>query len=74
MTTLRRLTSDLRDLVGRALVPFRPAPGTTEGAVMLGLVLIAAAFVVAGLLPLALGIPGACLVMIGLGFSLRRGR
>ena len=42
-----------------------PAPGTTEGAVMLGLVLIAVGCALAGALPAALMIPGAVLVILG---------
>ncbi len=64
--------SRLADLVHRLVLALRPEPGTTEGAVMLGLVLIAAGFLAAGLVPLALGVPGLLLVAIGLGFSLRR--
>lgn len=60
------------DLVRRLALALRPEPGTTEGAVMLGLALIAAGFLVAGLVPLALGVPGVLLVAVGLGFDLRR--
>lgn len=73
MTRLRALTLLHRALAG-AIAPFRPTPGTTEGAVMLGLALLAAGFLAAGLVPFALGVPGACLIAIGLGFSLRRAR
>lgn len=55
----------IRSLLARAAAPFIPAPGSTEGAVMLGLVLLAAGFAVAGHPALSLIVPGATLVAIG---------
>lgn len=55
----------IRAGLAAAIRPFTPEPGTTEGAVMLGLALVAAAFLAAGLPPLALGVPGAVLVLLG---------
>lgn len=72
MTRIRALATALAALVVRAVAPFRPEPGTTEGAVMLGLALLASGFAVAGLWPLALGVPGALLFAVGLGLDLRR--
>lgn len=66
MTALRRSLSAVRDLVVAIVSPFVPEPGTTEGAVMLGLALVAAGFVVAGLVPLALIVPGSVLVVVGI--------
>jgi hypothetical protein len=67
----------------RLLIPFRAigrilgqvlVPETSQEAVVeVGLVLLAAAFLSAGLVPLAIGVPGGLLVAIGLGFNLRRG-
>ena len=74
MSRFRRAADALGNLFGRGWAVIRPEPGTTEGAVMIGLVLLAAAFIAAGLIPLALGVPGAVLVAVGLGFSLRRTR
>jgi hypothetical protein len=59
-------------VVGRAVAPFRPAPGTTEGAVQLGLVMLALGLGMVWI-PAALIVPGSLLVAIGLGFTLRRG-
>lgn len=53
------------ELLARLAAPFRPEPGTTEGAVLLGLVLLAGGFAVADLWPLALLVPGAVLVVLG---------
>jgi len=66
--------STIRDGLAGFLRAFLPEPGTTEGAVMLGLGLLAAGFVLAGLAPLALIIPGAVLVVIGALPVLRRPR
>jgi hypothetical protein len=57
----------IAELVGRIVSPFKPAEGTTEGAVMLGLLLLAGAFVVGGHIDWALGVPGALLVLLGSG-------
>lgn len=43
-----------------------------EAAVLVGMALLAAGFLVAGMPALALSVPGALYVAIGLGFSLRR--
>lgn len=61
----------------RIVAPLLPSDTTTpegqkEAVVLYGLALLAAAFAAAGMPPLALGVPGALLVAIGLGFSLRR--
>jgi hypothetical protein len=66
MTVVRRSLTAVRDLVVAIIRPFVPEPGTTEGAVMLGLVLLAAGFLVADLAPLALIVPGTVLVLVGL--------
>ena len=53
------------------LAPIRPEPGTTEGAVLFGLALIAGGFLAAQALgsiifaPLALLVPGAIVVLLG---------
>lgn len=49
----------------------RPEPGTTEGAVMLGLLLLGIGLALVWV-PLALIIPGLLILAIGLGFSLQR--
>lgn len=72
MTRLRAAAAAIAALSARVAAPFRPEPGTTEGAVMLGLALLAGGFAVAGLWPLALGVPGALLFAVGLGLDLRR--
>jgi hypothetical protein len=59
-------------LVRAVIGALAPTPGTTEGAVMLGLVLLAAGFAVAGMPQLALIIPGAVLVVLGGLPALRR--
>lgn len=74
MMRFRALASLAHRVLAGTIAPFRPTPGTTEGAVMLGLALLAAGFLAAGLVPFALGVPGGLLVVIGLGFSLRRAR
>jgi hypothetical protein len=61
------------ETVDRITTPFRPEPGTTEGAVMLGLVMMAGGLLLAGLAPLALFLPGAILVAIGSVPVIRRG-
>lgn len=61
----------LPELVSRVIAPFRPAPGTTEGAVSLGLVGLGIAFWTAGMVPLAIGVPSGLLLAIALGFSFR---
>ena len=66
--------SAIRAATAGLLRAFLPEPGTTEGAVMLGLLLLAAGFVLADLAPLALIIPGAVLVGIGALPVLRRPR
>ncbi len=49
-------------------------PETSEEAVVeVGLLLVAGAFLLAGRPELALGVPGGLLVLIGLGFTFRRG-
>jgi hypothetical protein len=45
-----------------------------EAAVLLGLAGIAVTFLIRGQPDLAIGVPSALLVAIGLGFTLRRGR
>ena len=84
MTKLRSVLEQLAAWIRRVvLVPVRiiapllPADTTTpdgqrEAVVLYGLALLAAGFVVGGHLDWALGLPGALLVAIGLGFSLRR--
>lgn len=44
-----------------------------EAAVLVGMVLLAGGFLIAGAAPLALLVPGTLYVAIGLGFNLRRG-
>ncbi|MES2210971.1 MAG: hypothetical protein V4515_12440 [Chloroflexota bacterium] len=71
MRKLRLLADAAGRLVSRILGPIRPEPGTTEGAVLFGLTLIAAGFLAAQMLgsiafaPLALLVPGAILVLLG---------
>lgn len=68
MTRLAPIASALRQVAGavaRLVRAFLPEPGTTEGAVLLGMLLLAAGFVAADLAPLALLVPGAILVILG---------
>ncbi len=74
MSRLRRILGGGRELVAAIVRPFLPEPGTTEGAVMLGLLLVAGGFALAELMPLALIVPGAVLVVIGALPVLRRPR
>lgn len=69
---IRRALSAVRSAATAVVAPFVPEPGTTEGAVMLGMALLAAGFVIADLVPLALLVPGALLVAIGVIPVLRR--
>lgn len=62
---IRRAFATVREVLAAVARPFVPEPGTTEGAVMLGLVLLAVGFVLADLAPLALLVPGAVLVILG---------
>ena len=55
----------LAALAARIVAAITPAPGTTEGAVMVGLILVAAGCALAGQLPAALFIPGLVLVILG---------
>jgi hypothetical protein len=59
-------------LIRAVIDALTPTPGTTEGAVMAGLLLLVAGFVVAGLPQLALIIPGSVLVVLGGLPALRR--
>lgn len=61
----------MRRIVAAIAAFFVPA-NDEEAAVLFGLFLLAAAFLLAGFVPLALGVPGALYVAIGLGFNLRR--
>jgi hypothetical protein len=65
MKTIRAMASGAVSLAGRLARAFLPTPGTTEGAVYTGMVLLAAGFLVAGMAPLSLLIPGAILVILG---------
>lgn len=62
----------LREAIAGLIAALAPEPGTTEGAVTLGLLLLAGGFVVAGVPHLALIIPGAVLVILGGLPALRR--
>jgi hypothetical protein len=73
-TRITRAVAAVGSLALRIAAPFMPEPGTTEGAVMLGLLLLAGGFVLAGLAPFALIVPGAVLVGIGALPVLRRPR
>lgn len=75
MIRLRRIAGRLWSpvpVVGRTLSAVLVPESSEEAVVEVGLVLLAAGFVAAGLVPLALAVPGALLVAIGLGFNLRR--
>ncbi len=78
MRPLRRALAVAGGLIAGILAPIRPEPGTTEGAVLFGLALIAAGFLVAEALrslayaPLALLVPGATLVLLGALPALRK--
>lgn len=62
---MTRIVAAIAALAGRLVAPFRPEPGTTEGAVYGGMLLIAIGFAVADLWPLAFLVPGAILVLVG---------
>ena len=72
MRRLRRALASAAAAIGGLLSAFRPAPGTTEGAVMLGLVLLSGGFLLADLAPLALIVPGVVILAIGTLPALRR--
>lgn len=62
-----------RDLVARIVAPFIPEPETTEGAALLGLLLLAIGFAIwPGMLPGAFIVPGALLVLVTMILPLRR--
>ena len=65
MSRLRAAAAGVGDLLARLWAPFRPEPGTTEGAVMLGLVLLFVGFMVAAQPALAFIVPGGLLVTLG---------
>ena len=76
MTHARRALAAVAAVVGGLFDLIRGTEDTTEGAVNIGLILLAAAFVVADLFPLALGVPGALMVLLGsapLLVKIRRG-
>jgi hypothetical protein len=77
MNRISRLVDALlagpRRVFGPIAAVFVPESGE-EACVLLGLAMIAGAFLVAGLPALALGVPGALYIAIGLGFNLKRGR
>lgn len=62
---MRRAAAAVAAFLARLVAPFRPEPGTTEGAVFLGMALLAIGFLLAGLFPLAFLVPGAILVVLG---------
>lgn len=68
MTRLRNAAAVLGRLFAAVFVP----ESSEEALVEFGAILIAAGFVAAGYLPLAMGVPGALFILIGLGFTLRR--
>jgi len=72
MKRIRGAALSVRSSLAGLAAAFRPAPGTTEGVVMLGLLLLALGFLTAGLVPWALGVPGAVLTIVGLLPALRR--
>jgi hypothetical protein len=63
MTTFSRLFAAIARTTRAAVSPFLPEPGTTEGALYVGLAMIAGGCAIAELLPLALVVPGAVLVI-----------
>ncbi len=71
---MTRLASRLAAAVSAAWGAVSPEPGTTEGAVMAGLVLIAAGLLVAGLPALALIVPGTLMFVVGVLPALPRRR
>ena len=62
----------MRRLALALIRAFRPAEGTTEGAVMLGLILLAGGWLIRGNPDLSLLVPGGLLVLIGTLPVLRR--
>jgi len=75
MTIIRRAFSRARAIVavpGRILAAVLVPESSEEAVVEAGLVGLAITFLVAGSVPLAIGVPSALLVAIGLGFDLRR--
>ena len=74
MTGIRSTFAQAATGAGRLLDALRPTPGTPEGALMLGLVLVAMGFFVADVPALALLVPGIVTVAVALGFSFRRAR
>ncbi len=81
---MTRLLAAPRRVLGRIRVAVATGAGwlallivpesSEEAAILVGMALLAGAFLLAGSPSLALGIPGALYVAIGLGFNLRRGR
>jgi hypothetical protein len=70
---LAAIASSTRDVVGRVVAPFIPEPETTEGAALLGLLLLAVGFAIwPGMLPGAFIVPGGLLVLVTLILPLRR--
>lgn len=62
---MKRVLAMVAQLLARLVSPFRPEPGTTEGAVSLGLVMVFVAFAIADLWPLSFLVPGLTLVVLG---------
>jgi len=65
MTRLRSVPGAIAAAIGRVVAPFRPEPGTTEGAVYFGLALIAVGFFLANRGDLAFIVPGAVIALLG---------
>lgn len=71
---MTRLAASISDAWSAICDAVRPEPDTTEGAVSLGLLLVAGGLLVAGLPALALIVPGALLIIIGVLPALTRRR
>jgi hypothetical protein len=68
---MNRLAGALRAIAAPFALILVP-DSSEEAAIIFGLVLVSAALVLAGYLPLAVGVPGAVYVLIGLGFKFGR--
>lgn len=65
MRRIRTVAAGVAGLVVRLVAPFLPAPGSTEGAVYTGMLLLAIGFAIAGWVPAVFLVPGAILVLLG---------
>lgn len=65
MRRIRTVAAGVAGLVARLAAPILPTPGSTEGAVYTGMLLLAIGCALAGWWPAIFLVPGAILVLLG---------